>query len=120
MKKIVSLIVLVCMLAITGCSQSVTKGEEKSDYPNKPIRMIVPYAAGGPTDLAARVIAAQMSTYLPNGQSVVVENKPGGAATIGITEVFKSNPDGYTIAMTTMGANSIQPNFGKTVYKHDS
>lgn len=110
------------MLAITGCSQSqsVAQEKEKSDYPNKPIRMIVPYAAGGPTDLTARVIAAQMSTYLPNGQSVVVENKPGGAATIGITEVFKSKPDGYTIAMTTMGANSIQPNLGKTVYTHDS
>lgn len=119
MKKLVSLILLVFLLAITGCSQSTTS-EQKNDYPNKPIRMIVPYAAGGPTDMTARFIAAALNEHLPNGQSVVVENKPGGAATIGITEVFNSDPDGYTIAMTTSGASSFQPNFGKTVYTHDS
>src|SRR5690606_11239785 len=62
---------------------------------NKPIRMVVPFAAGGSTDTTARIIGEGMSKVL--GQPVVVENKPGGLGIIAIEEMARSNPDGYTL-----------------------
>ena len=63
-------------------------------YPNKPIRMVVPYPPGGPTDLTARVVAAEMNQIL--GQPVVVDNKPGASGMIGAESVARADPDGYT------------------------
>ncbi len=63
-------------------------------YPNKPIRMVVPYPPGGPTDLTARVVAAEMNQVL--GQTIVVDNKPGASGMIGAESVAKADPDGYT------------------------
>ena len=63
-------------------------------YPNKAIRMVVPYPPGGPTDLTARVVAAEMSKTL--GQSIVVDNKPGASGMIGAELVARAEPDGYT------------------------
>ena len=63
-------------------------------YPNKPIRMVVPYPPGGPTDLTARVVAAEMSNSL--GQTIVVDNRPGASGMIGAELVAKAPPDGYT------------------------
>lgn len=68
---------------------------QPSTYPNKQIRMVIPYPPGGPTDLTARVVAADMSTTL--GQSVVAENKPGASGMIGAEMVARAEPDGYTI-----------------------
>ena len=64
-------------------------------YPNRPIRMIVPLAAGSAVDVAARIVAQKMSTMM--GQSVVVENQPGAAGIVGADRVAKAAPDGYTI-----------------------
>jgi tripartite-type tricarboxylate transporter receptor subunit TctC len=66
-------------------------------YPNKPVKIIVPFAAGGPADLYARVIAEKLQASL--GQSFVVEDRPGGGAIIGTDAVAKSAPDGYTLLM---------------------
>ena len=66
-------------------------------YPNRPVRIIVPFAAGGPADLYARVIGERLQGAL--GQSFVVENKPGGGAIVGTDAVAKSAPDGYTLLM---------------------
>jgi tripartite-type tricarboxylate transporter receptor subunit TctC len=66
-------------------------------YPTKPVKIIVPFAAGGPADLYARVIAEKLQASL--GQSFVVEDKPGGGAVIGTDAVAKSAPDGYTLLM---------------------
>jgi len=74
-------------------------------YPERPVRLIVPQAAGSATDTVARLLAAEMAG--PLGQAVVVEDRPGGALTIGIDLVAKSAPDGYTIGMGPIGAMAI-------------
>lgn len=76
-----------------------------ADYPDRPVRMIVPQAPGSATDTVARIVAAEMAKEL--GQQVVVDNRPGGALTIGIDAVAKSVPDGYTIGMGPIGAMAI-------------
>ena len=78
-------------------------------YPNKPIRFIVPNAAGGGLDIVARVIGARMAEAL--GQPVVVDNKPGASTIIGTDLVAKSAPDGYTIGLIT-DSHSINPYLG--------
>src|SRR6185312_3069903 len=77
----------------------------RAEYPDKPIRMIVPQAPGSATDTVARILAAELGPQL--GQQVIVENKPGGALTIGIDYVAKSAPDGYIIGIGPIGALAI-------------
>ena len=67
------------------------------DYPSRPISVIVPFPAGGPTDALARVLAERMKTSL--GQSVVIENVTGAAGTIGVGRVARAAPDGYTVSI---------------------
>ena len=76
-----------------------------ADYPDHPIRLIVPQAAGSATDTAARILAAELQREL--GQTIVVDDRPGGALTLGIDLVAKSPPDGYTIGMGPIGALAI-------------
>ncbi|HEY8445526.1 MAG TPA: tripartite tricarboxylate transporter substrate-binding protein, partial [Thermomicrobiales bacterium] len=76
-----------------------------ADNPDGPIRMIVPQAPGSVTDTVARIVAADMANEL--GQQIVVDNRPGGALTIGIDAVAKSAPDGYTIGMGPIGAMAL-------------
>src|SRR4249919_350721 len=76
-----------------------------ADYPDHPIRLIVPQAPGSATDNAARLVGAVLSQEL--GQQIIVDNRPGGALTIGLDLVAKSPPDGYTIGMGPIGALAI-------------
>jgi tripartite-type tricarboxylate transporter receptor subunit TctC len=76
-------------------------------YPSKPIRWIVPFAPGGPTDSFSRPVAQKLSELL--GQPVVVENIPGAGASIGMDRLAKSSPDGYTIGLATTGTHAINP-----------
>ena len=76
-----------------------------AQYPDKPLRFIVPQAPGSATDTVSRILAPEMSKAL--GQPVVVDNRPGGALTIGIDLVAKAPPDGYTIGMGPIGALAI-------------
>lgn len=71
------------------------------DYPNRPIKIVVGFPAGGGVDTTARVIGQEMSKGL--GQSMVIENKPGAAGTLGAAEVARSAPDGYTLIVGSMG-----------------
>jgi len=76
-----------------------------AEYPDKPIRLIVPQAAGSATDTVARLLSAELGREL--GQQVIVDNRPGGALTIGLDLTAKSAPDGYTICMGPIGALAI-------------
>jgi tripartite-type tricarboxylate transporter receptor subunit TctC len=80
----------------------------QSQYPDKPIRLIVPQAPGSATDTLARLIIAELAPII--GQTIVIENKPGAAFTIGLDLVAKSAPDGYTLGMGPVGALAISPN----------
>jgi tripartite-type tricarboxylate transporter receptor subunit TctC len=77
---------------------TTSEGWAKDDYPNKPIQFICPFAVGGITDIAARVVAEHMGKYL--GQPLIVVNKPGAASAMGTAFVAASKPDGYTILTT--------------------
>ena len=76
-------------------------------YPDRPIRMIVPFAPGGITDVSARLIAQLMSVSVK--QSIVIENRSGGGGTIGATAVARAEPDGYTLLVSTSATNAILP-----------
>jgi tripartite-type tricarboxylate transporter receptor subunit TctC len=80
-------------------------GSASAQYPDRPIRLVVPQAAGSATDNVSRTLAPELSKQL--GQNVVVDNRPGGALTIGIDIVAKSPPDGYTIGQGPVGALAI-------------
>jgi tripartite-type tricarboxylate transporter receptor subunit TctC len=77
------------------------------NYPTKPIHIMVPYAPGGITDIAARILGAKLTEAW--GQQVVVENKPGGNGFIGMTAGAKGPPDGHTLTMATVGDIAINP-----------
>ena len=89
MRKL-SLVVALAMLAGIG-------GAAAQSYPSRPVTMIVPFAAGGITDIVARLVAERMKTSL--GQPVIAENVTGAGGTIGTTRLFRSAPDGYTLSI---------------------
>jgi len=82
-------------------------------YPTKPITVIVPFAAGGPTDALARVLTARMGEAL--GQTMIVENVGGAGGTIGVNKAAKATPDGYTILFTHMGTLAVNIALYKTL-----
>ena len=86
---------LTTLLVATALAAALPAAAQTGPYPNKPIRMIVPLAAGSAVDVAARIVAQKMSTHM--GQSVVVENQPGAAGIVGADRVAKAAPDGYTV-----------------------
>jgi tripartite-type tricarboxylate transporter receptor subunit TctC len=85
------------------------------NYPSRPLVLINPYAVGGPADLLGRALAKELGETL--GQSVIVENKPGGGASIGAAYVAKAAPDGYTLLLGTAAAHTVTPTATKVPYK---
>lgn len=95
--------ILVLLVAALALLPSATHAA----YPERPITMIVPFAAGGPTDVVARIVGEHMSRTL--GQQIIVENVAGAGGTTGITRGFQSAPDGYTLMMGHMGTHGAAP-----------
>jgi tripartite-type tricarboxylate transporter receptor subunit TctC len=86
---------------------AVTGGARAQSFPSRPVTMIVPFAAGGPTDTIARVIGARMGRSL--GQSVIIENVTGAGGTIAATRVARATPDGYTLDLATWSTHVVTP-----------
>lgn len=113
------LLLVSLVLIISGCGQSNKnqlsgKSEgEYSDFPKKPIEILVPYAPGGGTDLIARTLAKHLPKHLPNEQSITVVNQDGGGGIVGTTNFLKAKPDGYEILMAPISL------FTNTVLLHD-
>jgi tripartite-type tricarboxylate transporter receptor subunit TctC len=88
-----------------------THAQADEKYPSRPVRMVVSFAAGGPTDTVARIMGARMAELL--GQQFVIENKAGAGGNIGADVVAKSPPDGYTLLMATVSTHAINPGLYK-------
>src|SRR6185503_10470315 len=99
MRPFLRIITSICIAVFASLSLTA----QAQTYPAKPIRLVVGFAAGGPTDVIARIIAQDMGSTL--GQSVLVENKTGANAMIATLDVKRAAPDGYTLLMTTLSHN---------------
>ena len=80
-------------------------------YPTRPIRLVVPFSAGGPTDIVARIVAQSITPIL--GETVIVENKPGASGFIGTEAVARAQPDGYSLLLITASTHAVSPNLFK-------
>src|SRR2546425_767256 len=98
-------------LMTAGIAALVVSSSRADRYPSKPIRLIVPFPAGGPTDMVARPTAVLLGESL--GQQIIVDNRGGAGGVIGADVVAKSPPDGYTLLMGTVGTSAIN----STLYK---
>jgi tripartite-type tricarboxylate transporter receptor subunit TctC len=96
---------LVMVAALCLAAEAPAHAQDK--YPSKPVRLLVPYAPGGATDIITRVLGEQMRVSL--GQSFVVENKPGAFGIVAIEEMARARPDGYTLFVGNVSTNAITP-----------
>jgi tripartite-type tricarboxylate transporter receptor subunit TctC len=104
-QRLLAATVAVAALAASGSQAADT-------YPTRSIQLIIPFAAGGPTDIVGRIMGAKMSEIM--GQTFVVENRSGAGGNIGAEAVAKATPDGYTLLFATVSTNAINPG----LYKH--
>jgi tripartite-type tricarboxylate transporter receptor subunit TctC len=102
------IVLFAAMLAVAGAAGA------QQDYPNRPLRMIVPWPPGQATDLVGRVMAQKMSDVL--GQQIVIDNRAGAGGMIGTDVAAKATPDGYTLLAASSGPVSINPLLQKTAY----
>ncbi len=100
---------IAALAALTFCANALAQG-----YPNRTITLVVPFAAGGPTDVLARTLGASMGRIL--GQSVVIENKVGAGGTIAASHVAKASPDGYTLFIHHNGMATATALYRKLPY----
>ena len=125
-----ALVVVAVVAAVAGCGGDdapdgaaqggATQGtapEATSDYPTESIRFLVPYGAGGPTDLTSRTVGACLEEEL--GETVVVENKAGGSGALATTELKQAEPDGHTLGLITAGTTVLTPLANEVGYTKD-
>src|SRR5262245_37533191 len=101
------------LLAALALALACSATFAQESYPARPVRIVVPFAAGGPTDIVARVMGAKMGELL--GQQFVVENRAGAGGNIGADVVAKSQSDGYTLLMATVSTHAINPGLYKRI-----
>jgi tripartite-type tricarboxylate transporter receptor subunit TctC len=106
-------LVLLSTLALAAAAPAMAQDK----YPSKPVKIVVPYAPGGGTDITARVFGEQLKNIL--GQQFVVENKPGAFGILAIEEMARARPDGYTLMIGNVSTNAITPVLFKNKFKID-
>lgn len=88
-----------------------------ADYPNRPVTLVVPFAAGGPTDTLGRLVAQKLSERL--GKQFIIENKAGAGGNTGSAQVARATPDGYTLVLGTVSTHGINPSLYRNMpYDH--
>ncbi|HUC49559.1 MAG TPA: tripartite tricarboxylate transporter substrate-binding protein [Xanthobacteraceae bacterium] len=108
--RITRRVVACLVVALTAFAVAPARAQ---DYPTRPIRILVPYAPGGISDIAARIVGAKLTDAF--GQQVIVENRPGGNGFIAVGDAAKAAPDGYTLVMVTAGDVAINPALFKDI-----
>lgn len=99
------------LASVALASSLIATSSAQDAYPSKPIKVVVPFPAGGATDILTRAITEKLAQRI--GQSVIIENKPGAGANIGAATVAKAAPDGYTLLMGSIGSHSISVTYHK-------
>lgn len=102
-----SLVRLIGLVALGSMAVAAPLVAQAQAYPNKPIRLIVPFPPAGSTDIVARTLAERLGAAL--GQNVIIDNKPGATGAIGLEALARAEPDGYTIGLGTIGSIAINP-----------
>lgn len=103
-------IVSLCLLIGIAC---IPPASAQDSFPNKPVRLLVPFAVGGPSDIVARILAARMTEAL--GQQIIVDNRGGASGKIGSEAVAKATPDGYTLLLATVTTHAVNPGLFKSL-----
>lgn len=112
--RLISIFSVAAIVTMGGIAQAQAQTQTQT-YPSKPIRLVVPFAAAGTTDILARAVGAELTKAW--GQQVLIDNRPGAGGNIGAEIVAKSPPDGYTLLMGTVGTHGInQALYGKLPY----
>jgi tripartite-type tricarboxylate transporter receptor subunit TctC len=110
-RTVVATVTAVAIVALTATTAWAQAPAADPGYPSKPLRMVVPFGAGGVSDIVGRVLAQKMSEVL--GQSIVVDNRPGAGGMVGAGAVAKSAPDGYTFVLSSLSPYAIGPRLVK-------
>jgi len=116
-KKVLIFVGLAALAVVAVAGARFLPSASALDYPTRPITMIVPYPAGGPSDVVARIVADGMSKHL--GQTIVIENVGGAGGTLGTARAAAAAPDGYTLLGASMGSHVAAPAFYPDL-KYDS
>ncbi len=109
--KVLSNVFKLTLAALALSSTLAATASAQDAYPNKPIKVVVPFPAGGATDILTRAITEKLAQRI--GQPVIIENRPGAGANIGAATVAKAAPDGYTLLMGSIGSHSISVTYHK-------